>query len=214
MFCFKKEQQEYRAVTGITRRGFVVGMCALPGFASAAERLTLAELSDYLNGITTLKSQFSQFNGDGSSSTGTLFIRRPGLMRFEYDPPAEAVVLAEAQAILIFDGKSNQPPETYPLRRTPLSLILARNIDLTRARMVKEARFDGSTTTVTAYDPDQPDIGFIELVFTDNPTQLREWVITDSSGARTQVVLNTFETGMDLPRSLFSADLERRNRRG
>lgn len=185
----------------------------MPGFARGAERLTLAELSAYLNGIKTLKSEFGQTNSDGSTSTGTLYIRRPGLMRFEYDPPAEALVLAEAQAILIFDGKSNQPPETYPLSRTPLSLILARNVDLTRARMVKEARFDGQTTTVTAYDPDDPDIGFIELTFTDNPTQLREWVVTDSSGARTKVVLNTFETGMELSRSLFSADAERRRRR-
>lgn len=200
-------------MTHVTRRLFVMGLCAVPGFAGAAERLTLAELSAYLNGIKTLTSRFDQFNEDGSTSTGTLYIRRPGLMRFEYDPPADTVVIAEAQAILIFDGKSNQPPETYPLRRTPLSLILARNVDLTRARMVKEARFDGKTTTVTAYDPDEPDIGFIQLTFTDNPTQLREWIVTDSSGARTKVVLQTFETGMTLSRSLFSADRERRNRR-
>lgn len=199
-------------MTHVTRRAVVAGLCVLPGFARSAERLTLAELSAYLNDIKTLKSTFTQANSDGSTSTGTLYIRRPGLMRFEYDPPTDAVVLAEAQAILIFDGKSNQPPETYPLRRTPLSLILARNVDLTRARMVREALFDGQTTTVTAYDPDQPDIGTIALTFTDNPTQLREWVVTDSAGTKTKVVLETFETGMDLPRSLFSADAERRRR--
>ncbi|MEE4187329.1 MAG: outer membrane lipoprotein carrier protein LolA [Roseobacter sp.] len=181
--------------------------------ATAAEQLKLAEISQYLNSITTLKTSFEQFNDDGSVSTGTLYIRRPGRMRFEYDPPEQALVIAAASAVVIIDRKSNQAPETYPLSRTPLSLILAPNVDLTRARMVRDARFDGIETVVTAWDPDEPDAGYIELAFTDNPTQLRSWVIHDPSGGRTEVELGPFETGMNLPGTLFDADREKsRNR--
>ena len=187
-------------------------LALLPVTGFAAEQLKLADISAYLNTITTLKAPFQQFNDDGTTSTGTLYIRRPGRMRFEYDPPEEALVIAAAQAVVIFDGKSNQPPETYPLRKTPLSLILARNVDLTRARMVRESVFDGKTTTVTAYNPDEPDAGLIALTFTDNPTQLRHWVVTDSGGGQTKVVLGAFETGMQLPSSLFNPELERRQR--
>lgn len=187
-------------------------LCLWPGLSSAAEQLSLAEISAWLNSQTTLKSDFSQINDDGTVSTGTLYIKRPGRMRFEYDPPAEAVVLASASAVYIIDGKSNQPPETYPLSRTPLSLILRRNIDLGRANMVRDSRFDGTATIVTAADPDNPDTGFIELTFTDNPTQLREWVIYDSAGGQTKVVLGPFEAGMDLPNDLFDPDRERRRR--
>lgn len=189
-------------------------MCLVvwPVMGLSAEQLKLADISAYLNTITTLKAPFQQFNDDGTTSTGTLYIRRPGRMRFEYNPPEEALVIAAAQAVVIFDGKSNQPPETYPLRKTPLSLILARDIDLTRARMVRESVFDGETTTVTAYNPDEPDAGYIALTFTDNPTQLRHWVVTDSGGGRTKVVLGAFETGMQLPNSLFNAEREKRER--
>ncbi len=183
-----------------------------PAFAGAAEQLKLAEISAYLNSLTTLKTDFRQLNSDGSVSTGTLYIKRPGRMRFEYDPPEQALVIAAASAVVIIDKKSNQPAETYPLRRTPLSLILGNNIDLTRANMVKEARFDGTSTVVTAFSPDEPDAGIIELSFTDNPTRLREWVIQDATGARTKVVLGPFETGMDLPGRLFDADREKNRR--
>jgi outer membrane lipoprotein-sorting protein len=142
-----------------------------------------------------------------------LYIRRPGRMRFEYDPPEQALVIAAASAIVIIDRKSNQAPETYPLRRTPLSLILASDIDLTRARMVREARFDGTQTVVTAWNPDEPDAGYIELAFTDSPTQLRSWVIYDSTGGRTAVELGPFETGIDLPSRLFDADREKNRNR-
>ncbi|MEM1073802.1 MAG: outer membrane lipoprotein carrier protein LolA [Pseudomonadota bacterium] len=183
-----------------------------PVLAGAAEQLKLADLSAYLNQIETLSTDFTQTNDDGSVSTGTLYIRRPGRMRFEYDPPLDALVIAGAGAVVIFDGKSNQPPETYPLNRTPLSLILKRNIDLTRARMVKDARFDGKSTTVTAFDPENPDSGVIRLRFTDNPTQLRDWVIEDASGARTTVVLGDLQEGMNLPAQLFDAGREARQR--
>lgn len=194
---------------GFFARGFLAGCIALlPSLSGAAEQLTLAELSAYLNSLGTVKSDFRQVNDDGSVSTGQLYIRRPGRMRFEYDPPEQALVLASASAVYIIDRKSNLPPETYPLGRTPLSLILGRNIDLTRARMVREARFDGNTTVVTAEDPDNLENGFIELTFTDNPTRLQQWVIHDASGGRTKVELVTFETGMDLPSSLFDPKRE------
>jgi len=180
-----------------------------PVLSGAAEQLKLAEISSYLNSITTLKTDFRQYNADGSVSTGTLYIRRPGRMRFEYDPPEQALVIAAASAVVIIDKKSNQPSETYPLRRTPLSLILDRNIDLTRANMVRNARFDGAATIVTAFVPDEPDAGYIEMAFTDNPTRLRDWVIHDAAGGQTKVVLGAFETGIELPSTLFDADREK-----
>ena len=192
-----------------------LAICAIslmPTLSMAAEQLKLADISAYLNSLTTVKSKFTQINDDGSISTGQLYISRPGRMRFEYDPPQEALVIAAAQAVYIIDGKSNQPPETYPLRRTPLSLILGRNINLGRANMVEKAVFDGTSTTVTARDPDNPDNGYIELTFTDNPTQLRQWVIHDANGGKTTVILGEFETGMNLPRSLFNVQRASRDR--
>lgn len=180
-----------------------------PVASSAAEQLKLAEISDYLNGLETLTGDFRQINDDGSVSTGKLYIRRPGRMRFEYDPPEQALVIAAASAVVIIDKKSNQPPETYPLNRTPLSLLLGRDIDLTRAKMVRNATFDGRATIVTAEDPDNLEQGYLEMYFTDEPTRLAQWVIHDASGGRTTVVLGAFEMGMSLPNSLFDADRER-----
>lgn len=210
---YVQRQQRGAEILGLVNKTLMAVLVAVwPAAITAAEQLKLADISAYLNGISTLKAPFEQINDDGSVSTGTLYIRRPGRMRFEYDPPEDALVIAAASAVVIFDGKSNQGSETYPLRKTPLSLILARNIDLTRARMVRDARFDGVATTVTAYNPDEPDVGFIELTFTDNPTQLRHWVVTDSGGGRTKVALGAFETGLDLPESLFDAEREKRQR--
>jgi outer membrane lipoprotein-sorting protein len=182
-------------------------MLLLPG-GLAAEQLSLNQISNYLNGLTTARADFRQINDDGSVSTGQLYISRPGKMRFEYDPPNDALVIAENLAVMIIDRKSNTPPETYPLNRTPLSLILGRNINLAQDRMVVDHGFDGEMTVVTAQDPRNPEQGTIRMRFSDAPMALQDWTIVNEAGGRTQVVLSSLQTGMDLPRSLFDAERE------
>lgn len=183
----------------------VAALCAAG--PAAADKISLGALSSYLNGMTTAQAPFTQISDDGSLSTGKLYLKRPGRARFEYDPPNSAQVIAGAGSVLVVDPKSNQAAESYPLGRTPLSIILAPRVDLGRANMVVDHAYDGTATIVTAQDPEHPDYGSIELMFTDNPVELRKWVIHDGSGTSTTVILGALETGMTLPDKLFSTML-------
>jgi len=170
---------------------------------AAADKLSLNALSQYLNEMKTAKGAFTQINDDGTISTGTIYIKRPGKIRFEYNPPESTLVLASSGAVAIFDPKTNQGPETYPLNKTPLSIILAKNVDLGRARMVVGHAYDGTATTVTAQDPAHPEYGNIQLKFTANPAELRQWIINDDGGSSTTVVLGALKKGGNMPFSLF-----------
>lgn len=182
---------------------FAIALSIVSPAAWAAEKLPLSEISAYLNRLKTVQTTITQVNDDGSLSTGKLWLQRPGRMRFEYDPPDSAVVVAKGGTVIIHDPKSNQPPEQYPLSRTPLSLILARNVDLARAGMVVGHEFDGTTTIVTAQDPKNPDYGRIDLQFTGDPVELRKWVIHDGAGSRTTVILGQLTKGNSLNQNLF-----------
>ena len=170
---------------------------------ASAEKLSLSEISGYLNALKTASGDFTQINEDGTISVGKIFIKRPGRMRFEYD---DALVLASSWSIKIIDKKSNLPPESYALRRTPLSLILARNVDLGQAKMVVGHDYDGTATIVRAQDPKNPEYGSIELKFTSNPVELRQWVVNDSNGGRSTVILGELVKGGVLANQLFEID--------
>ncbi|MDE4173809.1 outer membrane lipoprotein carrier protein LolA [Phaeobacter sp. PT47_59] len=181
-----------------------IALVTLAPASWAAEKLSLDQLSAYLNGLTTAEATFTQINDDGSLSTGKLYIHRPGRMRFEYDGDNGATVVAGAGSVVIHDPKSNQPPETYPLKRTPLSIILAKQVDLARAGMVVGHQFDGTSTILQAQDPENPEYGGLELMFTGDPVELRKWVVHDSAGGRTTVILGALETGGKLSAFLFN----------
>ncbi len=178
-----------------------------------ADKIPLKDLSNYLNALTTAETDFTQVNADGSIATGKLYIKRPGRVRFEYAPPDKSLVLSSGGQVAIFDAKSNQPPEQYPLKRTPLNLILAENVDLGRAKMVVAHKEEKNTTRVRAQDPENPSYGAIDLIFTGNPVALRQWVITDDLGQQTTVILGDLKKGGDFPPSLFNISVEANKRK-
>lgn len=180
-----------------------LGLAVATSSAAFADKLPLNAISGYLNAMKTAKGEFTQINGDGTISTGTIYIKRPGRVRFEYNAPDTGLVIAGSNTVVIYDSKSNQPPESYPLSRTPLSIILARDVNLGRARMVTGHTYDGTATIVTAQDPENPQYGNIQMKFTGDTPELRQWIINDGQGGQTTVVLGALEKGVALPNSLF-----------
>lgn len=180
--------------------------------AARAERLPLDALSGYLGALETVEGAFTQINPDGSLSTGTLYIKRPGRIRFEYDPPMEALVIAGGGQLAVFDPVSNQGVDRYPLAQTPLKILLDRNVDLAQSGMVTGLLHDGATTTLRVQDPANPDIGALDLVFTADPVRLRQWIVTDATGAQTTVVFGDVTEGGRVPERLFNIRAEMRSR--
>lgn len=176
---------------------------AMAATGAMADKLPLGNISSYLNEMTTAQGSFTQINGDGTISTGTIYIKRPGRVRFEYNAPDTGLVIAGSNTVVIYDQKSNQAPETYPLSRTPLSIILARNVNLSQAKMVTGHSYDGTATTVTAQDPENPQYGNIQMKFTGPSPELRQWIINDGNGGQTTVILGELKSGGNLANSLF-----------
>lgn len=185
-----------------------LSLSALPALA---EKISLNQLSAYLNDLKTAQADFTQISDDGTIMTGQLMLKRPWKIRFEYDQD-KTLVLAEARTVAIFDPRGNPQPETYPLGKTPLKLILDRNINLGRANMVVGHSYDGTATTVVAQDPEHPEYGTLSLVFTDNPVQLRQWIVRDDVGSATTVVLGALDGSVKLSNQIFDIGVEKERR--
>lgn len=190
----------------------ITALCMVLTMPVAAEKISLNQISSYFNDMTTAEAQFSQITDMGETSTGRLFIRRPGRIRFEYDPPEATLVVVGGGQVAVFDPKSRDEPLRFPLRHSPLNLVLERKVDLARRDMVV-AHFEAeSQTAVTLQDPENPDYGFIQLIFNNNPVQLRQWVVQDNSGGRTHIVLDSLTQGGRVPNVFFNIQHEMQKR--
>ena len=81
-------------------------LLALPGAGRATEMgpsvaalspddvANVIRVEQYLNRIDTIQARFVQISSNGNFAEGEVFVSRPGNLRFDYDPPAMALLIA------------------------------------------------------------------------------------------------------------------------
>ncbi|QIE56275.1 outer membrane lipoprotein carrier protein LolA [Pikeienuella piscinae] len=191
----------------MNRRALILVGLALPflGFASPAaaqDARELARISAYLNSITTLAGHFVQIDPDGILSEGKFYMSRPGRIRFEYDEPNPALVVADGTWVGVVDKRYDQV-NRYPLNETPLNLILRADVNLGREGAVEGIEVADGQMRVRARDPDHPERGSITMIFGANPLELRQWIIDDAQGGSTTVALSDMRANVGIDPSQF-----------
>ena len=163
---------------------------------------TLARLLDYLNRIDTLKSRFIQVSSNGAYAEGDLYLDRPGRMRFEYDPPHPALLIANGVTLLYYDRELQQAT-FLPLWETPLWFLIREDVDLGDDVELMAIERGAGTIRVTLQLSAEGTEGQVTLVFADRPVALHSWEIQDAQGIMTQVALVNPDFGAEVERSLF-----------
>lgn len=192
----------------LTRRSLTLGLAATPLAAaaqtplSAADRALVDRAVAYLEGLTEASGTFRQTDARGHTSTGELYLKRPGKARFAYDSPSGLLVVSDGGVVSVQD-KRLKTFDAYPLTATPLSLFLARSIRLDRGVAVTRVTRMVDGFSVTAKDGKKQTAGSITLSFTDAPLALAGWTVTDAQGHPTRIELISLRRVIGLDKSLF-----------
>lgn len=194
----------------LTRRSLTLALAAAPlaGPAlaqaplSAADRALVDRAIAYLEGLTEAKGKFAQTDARGRTTTGTLFMKRPGKARFAYDAPSGLLVVSDGGRVSVQDNRL-KTFDQYPLSATPLSLFLARTIRLDKGVAITRVARMADGFAITARDGKKETAGTITLTFRDNPLALAGWTVTDAQGRPTRVQLVGLERASGLAGSLF-----------
>ena len=177
-----------------------------------ADSYALVNVSQYLTNLKLLKAKFLQFNADGTTSSGVIFIKRPGRMRFEYYKPDKTLVLVSAGALAIFDPKGDKAPITYPIKNNPISLILKSEVNLLNSGIVENYKVSNEEAILTISDPKKPERGSVELMFTGAKPELANFTVKNENGSSTALFLEDIEYPQKINETLFSIPLETNKR--
>lgn len=186
----------------MTRILLILSLLLTAGMAQA-QQLSLGQITTYLNSMRAASAKFVQANPDKTLAQGVLYIQKPGKIRYEYTTPADSLVISDGRVLGVLDKKSNRGAQRYDLKRTPLDILLRDRIDLEAAGVVRNISSDGVKTQVIATDPENPKSGTITMVFTANPVELRQWIVTDRARKNTTVILNDLKLRNSVSSDLF-----------
>ena len=168
-----------------------VAMLAAP--AVAATNPDLARVEAHLAASQSMTANFIQTDSRNRSLKGTLQIKRPGRIRFEYGAGANMLLVGNGKTLTFVDYEVGQK-SSWPVAKSPLSVLLASNPDLQRIATVVPTK-DARVLLIRARDARRPEFGTILLGFVRNPAApggllLEGWTAIDAQNKRTTVKLD------------------------
>ncbi|HKV13524.1 MAG TPA: outer-membrane lipoprotein carrier protein LolA [Reyranella sp.] len=182
---------------------FLVLVSVGPG---AQAQVGVPEIENYINSIRTLEARFVQSNPNGSILQGTLYVRRPGRMRFQYDPPSQLKIVADGTQVTMWDPATHDFGQ-WPIGWTAASFLVKEPLKLSGDLTVQSLnRNADGLIEATIVQTRKPQEGKVIVRFAENPMTLRGWSIVDNRGNKVDVALTQVQTGVQLADSLFKYD--------
>lgn len=172
-------------------------------FAGESDEAVVKRVLGYLEGLDTLKGDFTQVAPSGAVSAGKFYLRRPGLLRFEYDEPSPLLIVATGGMVFVRD-EALETTDSYPLGKTPLKFLLKKRVELKNARVVAVDRSVDSAA-VTFASEDEETGGELSVIVRAPDIELEEWVVRDPQNGVTIVTLDNVISGEPIPNRLFAA---------
>jgi len=190
--------------TNFARAMLPIAIVAVAAPSAAADNADMARLKSHISSVQTMTASFVQTDARGRSAAGTLKLRRPGKVRFEYGS-GDLLLVADGKTLTMIDYQVGQK-SSWPLNRTPLGVLLSSSPDLKgRAQIMPST--DSKIVSVRARDPSQ--YGSLTLVFLRSGSapgglQLYGWTAIDAKNQRTTVKLSNVRYNVAVPDSAFT----------
>lgn len=170
-------------------------LAATPVLSAPAPEL--AEVQAHLRGVTTMIADFAQTDTSGKTLTGTLTLKQPGRVRFQYQAGVPLLIVSDGKALTFIDYQVAQVSR-IPIGNSALSILLDPARDASRFARVLPA--PQGRILIEGRDPKHPEAGTITLGFTRNPgapggLTLAGWSVVDAQGGRSTVVLSNQRFG-------------------
>ncbi|CAI3937341.1 LolA family protein [Commensalibacter communis] len=176
---------------------------------SAQDQALSNQAQTWINQLTTLEAKFQQIAPDGQRSTGTVWIKKPGRIRFEYNKPSQLLLVANDGKMVFHDSEVGQTT-TIPLDQSPLGLLLKPQLsfsgDVTMTNFTPPN--NNGLFQITVVRTASPSDGSLTLIFNQNPMMLKAWRVLDAQGRTTMVDLYDLQPGVSVKNKLFKMDFE------
>jgi outer membrane lipoprotein-sorting protein len=182
---------------------------------ASAQNPDLAKVENHITSVDTMTANFVQTDAKGRSAAGTLQLKRPGRIRFQYGS-GDLLLVANGGRLVFLDYSVGQK-SSWALNKTPLGILLSANPDVKRIARVQPNK-DSRILVVRARDNSRPEFGTLILAFLRSPSapgglQLYGWTAIDAQNKRTTVRLSNVRYNVAVPDAAFTYAEPKKRRR-
>lgn len=194
----------------------LIGLCLTAMFAQAQDARTVAARIDArYNGMRTLSAQFTEIYSGGGlrrSESGTLTIKKPGKMRWDYATPTRKLFVTDGHTAWFYVPGERQARRTALKKlddlRTPLRFLLGRTQLARELRGLSLARDlhpeAGGNVVLRGVPVGMQDRVAQMILEADDAGYVRRIVVEELDGSRTEFRLTAQRENLPLSDGEFS----------
>ena len=166
----------------------------------------IAKVEAHLSAVQSMTANFTQTDSRNRVASGTLQLKRPGRIRFQYNGD-DLVLVGNGSKLTFVDYEVGQK-NSWNLNKTPLGILLSANPDINRIAKIMPQK-DSRILLVRARDARRPEFGTLLLAFVRNPSApggllLEGWTAIDAQNKRTTIKLSNQRYNVAVPESAFT----------
>ena len=192
-----------------------IAIVALAAPAAASEASDIAAVEQHLAAVQSMTANFTQTDSKNRSASGTLQLKRPGRIRFEYKGQ-DVLLVGNGKHLTFVDYEVGQK-SSWDLNKTPLGILLQARPDIGRIAKVMPQK-DSRILLIRARDARRPEFGTLILAFVRSSSspgglRLEGWTAIDAQNKKTMIKLSNQRYNVAVPESAFRF-AEPKKRRG
>jgi outer membrane lipoprotein-sorting protein len=190
----------------ITLAAALIAATAIVSPAVAASSPEIAAVQAHLRAVRTMTAAFVQTDRTGKQVSGTLTLKQPGKIRFQYQQGIPLLIVGDGKALTMIDYQVRQVSR-WPVGDSPLGILLDPSKDMSRFAKVVPGG-NPNTILIEGRDPKHPEFGTISIGFVRDAAapagwRLRGWTVLDAQNNRSTVALSNVRFGAPVSDGTF-----------
>ena len=175
--------------------------------SNAFEKNDLAtlQIEKFFKNFTTLDANFIQVSPSGNVSNGKIYLDLPGKLRIDYENPKNLLITCQGFWIVIQD-RDTKTTNQIPVKSSPFGVLLENKSLLNNGNIKTEFSIKAGIVSLKINGQNNDKQGSLVLEFSENPFSLKKWIIQDSLGENTTVLIQNAKYNNELSHLLFFPD--------
>ena len=165
-------------------------------------KLATLQIENFFKNFTTLEANFIQVSPSGNVSNGKIYLDLPGKLRIDYEKPKNLLITCKGFWIVIQD-KDAKTTNNIPVKNTPFAILLENKSFLRNQNIKTEYSISAGIISLKIKSQNNDKQESLVLEFSQNPFSLKKWVIQDSLGENTTVLIQNARYNNKLSHLLF-----------
>ena len=171
---------------------------------NAFEKNKLAQLKivNFFRNINTIEANFIQVSPSGNVSNGKIYLDLPGKLRIDYENPNNLLITTKGFWIVIQD-RDAKTTNNIPVKSSPFAILLEKKSFLNNENFITDYSINAGIISLKIKSKNTDKNESIILEFLENPFSLKKWIIQDSLGENTTVLIQNAKYNNKLSHLLF-----------